>query len=106
MAHCPFDRLADLRTTLDEIRRWPSIREAAPGVFYVKRTPFLHFHVNREGRRWADARVGADWGAEIEIPEPASATVQRSFLREVHRRYLATGGQATPARDRSGSAMR
>src|SRR5262245_44876316 len=92
MAHCPFARLADLRATLDEIRSWPSIREASPGVFYVKRIPFLHFHVNREGRRWADARLGADWGPEIEIPENASATAQRRFLREVRRRYLTLGG--------------
>lgn len=101
MAHCPFERLSDLRATLDEIRGWPSIREASPGVFYVKRIPFLHFHVNKEGRRWADARLGGDWGPEIDVPEPASATAQQSFLREVRRRYLATGGAAEPGRKRS-----
>jgi hypothetical protein len=100
MAHCPFERLADLKPVLDEVRGWPGVREASPGVFYVKRTPFLHFHVNREGRRWADARSGKDWGAEIDVPEPASATAQRGFLREVRRRYLATA--APPAQARSG----
>jgi hypothetical protein len=103
MAHCPFERLADLREVLDEIRGWPAIREASPGVFYVKRMPFLHFHVDKEGRRWADARLGADWGPEIDVPEPAPAAAQRRFLSEVRRRYTAT---AAPAQGRSGSGTR
>ena len=100
MAHCPFERLADLKAVLDEIRGWPQIREPSPGVFYVKRTPFLHFHVNAQGRRWADARLGATWGPEIDVPEPASQASERRFLREVRRRYrVATGG----AQGRSGA---
>jgi hypothetical protein len=95
VAHCPFDRLADLAGILDEIRAWPAIREPSPGVFYWKRTPFLHFHVNRDGRRWADARSGTVWGPEIDIPEPASAAAQRRFLREVRRRYDATRGRSS-----------
>lgn len=92
MAHCPLARLADLTDVLDEIRGWPGIREQSRGVFYVKRKPFLHFHVNADGRRWADARIGADWGPEIDVPEPASERAAKRFLREVRRRYLATAG--------------
>jgi hypothetical protein len=103
MAHCPFARLADLGDVLDEIRGWPGIREPSPGVFYVKQTPFLHFHVNAGGRRWADARVGAAWGAEIDVPEPASRTAAQRFLREVRRRYRATASGGAQARSGAGT---
>jgi hypothetical protein len=103
MAHCPFDRLADLTAVLDEIRGWPQIREPSPGVFYVKRTPFLHFHVNADGRRWADARLGASWGPEIDVPEPANATTARRFLSEVRRRYRATAAGGVQVRSGAGT---
>ena len=87
MAHCPFEKLADLRGVLDEIRGWPGIGEPKPGRFYFKRTPFLHFHIDKEQRRWADVRNGKDWGPEVEISIDASHVVQSRFLREVKRRY-------------------
>jgi hypothetical protein len=87
VAHCPFDKLGDLRDCLDEIRSWPDVREPSPGVFYRKRTPFLHFHIDKSGRRWADMRHGADWGAEVDVPIDASRLVKRRFLREARRRY-------------------
>ncbi len=90
MAHCPFETLADLRDTLDEIRAWPGIREPRPGIFYLARVPFLHFHIDKTGRRWADVRDGAEWGGEIEIAVGASRTLQLRFAREVKRRYQAT----------------
>ena len=90
MAHCPIQELDDLSDLLDAIRSWPGVREPRPGVFYVKRTPFLHFHINREGCRWADVRMGQSWGTEIEIPRNASAAVRSRFLRETQRRYHAT----------------
>ena len=90
VAHCPFENLADLRETLDEIRAWPGIRERHPGIFYLTRVPCLHFHIDKSGRRSADARDGAEWGAEIEISIGASRAMQIRFAREVKRRYLAT----------------
>ena len=92
MAHCPIGQLDDLRDLLEAIRNWPGVHEPRRGIFYLRRTPFLHFHINREGRRWADARVGRSWGTEIEIPfrtlnfDPNSDTwginVQRDLSRK------------------------
>jgi hypothetical protein len=96
MAHCPFDELRDLRDVLDAIRTWPGVREPRPGVFYVKRTPFLHFHLDRSGRRSADARDGASWGAELEIERGAGASAKERFLREVERRYRRTASASKP----------
>ena len=87
MAHCPFDKLADLGDCLEEVRSWPNVREPTPGTFYVKRVPFLHFHIDRDGRRWADIRDGAEWGAEVDIPLQASRAARQRFLREARRRY-------------------
>lgn len=93
MAHCPIDQLADLDDVFAAIRSWPNVREPTPGIFYFKRIPFLHFHTNRQGRRWADIRDGTDWGPEVDLPFAASAAVRRRFVREAHRRYarLAAG---------------
>lgn len=87
MAHCPFAALDDVRDCLDEIRSWPEVREPSPGVFYRKRVPFLHFHIDKSGRRWADIRDGADWGGEVDLPIGASASAKHRFLREARRRY-------------------
>lgn len=90
--HCPFEELDDLAQVLDQIRGWPDIREPRPGIFYIKRLPFLHFHVDRSGRRWADVREGPSWGPEVEIPYGASSAAHREFLEEVERRYAVTIG--------------
>jgi hypothetical protein len=90
MAHCAAAALADLEECLDEIRAWPAVREPKPTIFYVKRTPFLHFHVNAAGERWADARAGTTWREHIAIPAGATAAARRRFLREVRRCYRAT----------------
>ncbi len=90
MAHCPFDRLRDLDPVFRKIRTWADIREPRPGVFYVRRTAFLHFHIDKEDHRWADARAGAEWGPPVDIPIGHSSAVRSRFLREVRRRYEAT----------------
>jgi len=90
MAHCPPERLGDLRAVLAEIRRWPEIEERKPGIFYLNRNAFLHFHVDREERRWADVRDGKSWGAELDLAFGAGASAQARFLREARRRYEAT----------------
>ena len=86
MAHCPFQKLSDLKKILDEIRRWDGIIETRPGVFYLKRKPFLHFH-EKDGKRWADAKVGDAWGAQIHIPFGATALQLKKFLSVVRKRY-------------------
>jgi hypothetical protein len=90
MAHCPAERLGDLRGLLSEIARWPEIVERKPGIFYLKRDAFLHFHVDGAERRWADVRDGKSWGAELDLAFGASAAARARFLREARRRYEAT----------------
>ena len=90
MAHCPYENLADLESVLEAIRGWPGIKERGPGVFYLKSTPFLHFH-EKDGARWADARHGKDWGSRIDIPFKTTKAMRDKFLREIERRYKATG---------------
>jgi hypothetical protein len=86
MAHCPYDKLADLEPVVDSVRGWPGIKEKSPGVFYLKSTPFLHFH-EKDGARWADARDGKNWGEPIEVPFKATKAVREKFHKEVRRRY-------------------
>src|SRR5262245_53407800 len=100
MGHCPFEKLEDLGDIFAEIRLWPDVREPTPGIFYVKRVPFLHFHLDRHGRRWADIRDGADWGAEIDLPFTASAATRGRFLREARRRYASTAAVNRPSSGR------
>jgi len=87
MGHCEYGRLKDLEPVLNEIRAWEGIRENAPGVFYFKRVPFLHFH-SKEDERWADVKDGSGtWGAPVKIAFESSASARKAFLREVKRRY-------------------
>lgn len=67
MAHTHIEDLQDLHTVLEQIRQWPGIIERSPGIFYLKRLPFLHFHT-KENRRWADVRAGKNWGELFVIP--------------------------------------
>jgi hypothetical protein len=85
MAHCPYDRLSDLEDVFALMRTWPGMKEPKPGIFYVGRTAFLHFHVKDE-RRWADVREGADF-ASIDIPPGAGAPERRCFLDRVQRQF-------------------
>jgi hypothetical protein len=86
MAHCPPELLDDLRGVFDELRDWPGMVEKSRGAFYLRRTPFLHFHLFEGGRRRGDIKTGADW-IEIDLPRPLSQTRVRAFLRELRRRY-------------------
>jgi hypothetical protein len=51
------DRLGEL---LAGLRARPALREARPGIFYVKGRAFLHFHEDRDGL-FADLRPAGDW---------------------------------------------
>lgn len=82
MAHCPFEKLADLANILEKIRAWPDIREPKPGIFYYKRLPFLHFH-EKDGRRWGSgsARTGYALATEREfVPGGAKISFGNSEL--------------------------
>lgn len=91
MAHCPSEHLKDLKTVFTEIREWPFIKERAPGVFYLRQTPFLHFHYNaKESRRYAHSRNGKDWGSELAVPEPLRGREAEKFLEVIRSRYEKT----------------
>ena len=80
MAHCPPAMLDDLAGLLAEVRAWAGVVEKSPGVFYLKRQPFLHFHLFEGERRRADVKDRAHW-VQIDLPRPVSATRRRAFLR-------------------------
>jgi hypothetical protein len=90
LGHATPEELADLAPLLERVRKWEHVRETAPNVFYVKRTPFLHFHADKAGRRFADVRCGAAWGPRLSIPFEATKKERAAFAREVERRHGAT----------------
>jgi hypothetical protein len=86
VAHCPFDKLNDIAKALEEIRGWPEVREPKPGIFYFKSKPFLHFH-EKDGKRWADIRDGADWGEPFPLPFKANGRQNAELVRHARKRY-------------------
>lgn len=88
MSHARYRRLDDIGDVLAKIRAWPQIVERAPGIFYIRRTPFMHFHT-RDAARWADAKTGATWGSQIPLPFGASGKLKSTFLNAVRTRYEA-----------------
>ena len=89
MAHCPPELLADLADLLSEVRAWAGVIEKSPGVFYVRRRPFLHFHRLEGSRRRADIKGHADW-LSVDLPRPLPATTRRALLRALRTRYRET----------------
>lgn len=86
MAYCPPDLLDDLADLLTEVRTWAGVIEKNPNVFYVRRQPFLHFHLVEGGRRRADVKGRSSW-LQFYLPRPISTTRRRAFLRELRIRY-------------------
>jgi hypothetical protein len=86
MAHCPPELLADLAELFAELRTWPAVVETKPAVFYVRREPFLHFHLDPDGKRHADVKGLKGW-VRHDMPRPISATRRRAFLGELRRRH-------------------
>jgi hypothetical protein len=78
--------LDDLADLLAEVRAWAGVMEKSPGVFYLKRQPFLHFHLVKGERRRADVKDGAGW-AQLDLPRPVSAARRRMLLRMLRARY-------------------
>jgi hypothetical protein len=94
MAHARPADLRDLGEVLARIRALPGVRERRPGVFWLRGTPFLHFHTTGDFRR-AHAKRGRTWGPEIVLPFDPSVRAKAAFLREVRARHeacLAAGG--------------
>jgi hypothetical protein len=92
VAHCPPELLDDLAGLFAEVRGWPGVIEKTRGVFYVRRSPFLHFHRQADGRRRADVKGSRGW-LPFDLPRPLSPTRQCSFLRELRRQHAAALAQ-------------
>jgi hypothetical protein len=86
VAHCPVELLDDLADLLAELRTWPGVMEKTPGVFYLRRQPFLHFHLVEGGRRRGDVKGRAGW-VQVDLPRPIPSGRRRAFQRELKRRY-------------------
>ena len=89
-------RLDDLTEVLDEVRRWEGVEDRSGGTLYLRRKPFLHFHVGRDSRR-ADVRGSEGW-VQVDLPEPAPASARRRLLTELRTAYAATATPPRPAR--------
>ncbi len=87
MARCPADLLGDIADVLAEVRRWDGIVERSPGVFYLRRDPFLHFHLMEGGLRRADVKGRAGWHP-VELPLPLPEARRRALTRELRARYV------------------
>jgi hypothetical protein len=95
MGHATREDLLDLADVLGELRKLPGITERSHGIFYVKRTPFLHFHT-KDGNRWADVRLGQDWGPKIPIAFESGARARQQFLKRVLERYKSQVARTAP----------
>jgi hypothetical protein len=78
-------RLDDLAEVLSEVRSWGGIEDRGRGTFYLRRKPYLHFHVGRDSRR-ADVRRSEGW-VQFELPEPLGSDVKRVFLGLLREEY-------------------
>jgi hypothetical protein len=76
-----------------ELRTWAGVVEKRPAVFYLRRQPFLHFHLLEGGRRRADVKGRAGW-IQFDLPRPLSATRRRCFLHELRISYREKWGDS------------
>ena len=86
MSHCPLTLLDDVDDVIAEVRGWTSVVEKKPAVFYVRREPFLHFHLLAGDRRCADIQ-GRDGWLRVDLPHPLPVTTRRRLLRELRARH-------------------
>ena len=86
MARCPLGLLDDLAGLLAEVRTWAGVTEKRPAVFYLRRQPFLHFHLVEGGRRRADVKTETGW-VQVDVPRPISVARRRVLLRTLRRRH-------------------
>ena len=86
MAHCPPELLDDVADLLADLGSWPGIVQKSRGVFYLRRQPFLHFHLLEGGRRCADIKGANGWN-RLDLPRPVSATKRTLLLRALRRHH-------------------
>lgn len=86
MSRCPPELLDDVADVFALVRTWAGVIEKKPAIFYLRRQPFLHFHLVEGDRRRADVK-GRDGWKEIDLPRPLAAVERRAFLRELRSRY-------------------
>jgi hypothetical protein len=86
MAHCPPELLDDVADVLADLGSWPGIVQRSRGVFYLRRQPFLHFHLLAGGRRCADIKGVNGWN-RLDLPRPVSATKRTLLLRALRRHH-------------------
>lgn len=79
MASCPPELLEDLADVLADVRTWVGVIEKRPGVFYLLRQPFLHFHLLAGARRRADVKGRTTW-TQLDLPWPVSAARRRALV--------------------------
>ena len=88
MARCPLELLDDLDGLLAQVRAWEGVTEKGPAVFYLRRQPFLHFHLVEGNRRRADVKTATGW-TQLEVPRPISAARRRTLLNALRREHAA-----------------
>ncbi len=91
MGRCKYERLSEMESALDEVRKFKGLKEPKPGIFYLKGQGFLHFH-EKDNKIWADVRDGKDWGIPIDVPATVTKAFLKQFVTQVHDRYLGSGG--------------
>jgi hypothetical protein len=97
MGHANHQDLLDLEDVLRKLRQLPAMSERSPGIFYFKRIPFMHFHT-KDGKRWADVKLGKSWGPEIPIPFKSGQRAKQRFLKLVSERHRAQVALDTTSR--------
>ena len=106
MAYCPPELLDDVADVLAEVRAWAGVVEQKHNVFYLRRQPFLHFHLLKDGRRRADIKAPGGW-VQLDVPRPISATRRRALLRaarDIHRQRAPQVSTASPPAPRTRAA--
>lgn len=89
MKHAGSEALDRLAGVLASLRARSHLRETRPGIFYVKRRAFLHFHEDPAGL-FADLRRGGEW---LRLPANSPAECAR-LLAQVDRTLEATTASA------------
>lgn len=92
MGHCPYNQLKDLEPVLNQIRGWAGVKEKGQGIFYLKGQAFLHFHL-QDGKRWADIKIGKNWGEPVDVAFGLKPVARARFLAEARDRYERTLGK-------------
>lgn len=82
MAHAKVSDLSDLEILLDETRKRNILKEKSFGCFYYKSKGVLHFHINKDKRRFAHVFQKPDW-VEVDLKESLSASEQKKIVNKI-----------------------